>query len=83
RTVTLPDLKGAQVKLRVYHDEDAEIYLNGKPAASFTGFSTDYVDVPVAPEAAAALKPGPLTIAIHCQQTIGGQYMDAGLVVEK
>jgi hypothetical protein len=80
RTVTLPDLKGAQVQLRVHHDEDAEIYLNGVLAATLSGFTTEYEAVPIAPAAAAALKPGPLTIAIHCRQTGGGQYIDAGLV---
>ena len=79
RTVTLPDLKGAQVQLRVHHDEDAEIYLNGVPAATLPDFTTEYEVVPIAPAAAATLKPGPLTIAIHCRQTTGGQFIDAGL----
>lgn len=80
RTVTLPDLKGAEVRLRVHHDEDAEIYLDGVLAATLPGYTTGYEAVPIAPAAAATLKPGPLTIAIHCRQTSGGQYIDAGLV---
>jgi hypothetical protein len=80
RTVTLPDLKGAEVGLRVHHDEDAEIYLDGVLAATLPGYTTGYEAAPISPAAAAALKPGPLTIAIHCRQTSGGQYIDAGLV---
>lgn len=79
RTVTLPELNGATPYLRVHHDEDAEIYLNGVLAAALKGFTTAYEDVPIAPAAAAVLKPGPLTIAGHCRQTGGGQYIDVGL----
>jgi hypothetical protein len=35
------------------------------------------------PEAVATLKPGENTMAIHCKQTTGGQFIDAGLVEVK
>jgi hypothetical protein len=83
RTFTLEGTSLGNLQLSVHHDEDVEVYLNGVLAASATGFTTQYEPLPLNAEARAALKPGENLIAIHCHQTSGGQYVDAGLVQVK
>jgi hypothetical protein len=64
----------------MHHDEDAEVYINGVLAASADGFTTSYEEFPLSEAARAALRAGTNVIAIHCRQTRGGQYIDAGIV---
>jgi hypothetical protein len=45
-----------------------------------SGWTTSYDAVPLNGEAREALKAGSNLIAIHCQQTSGGQYVDLGVV---
>jgi hypothetical protein len=73
------DLRG--LKLEAHHDEDLEVYLNGVLAVQLPSFIEHYEQFDLRPEALASLKPGLNTMAVHCHQTTGGQYVDVGLVV--
>jgi hypothetical protein len=66
--------------LLMHHDDDAEVYLNGVPAATTTGFTTGYGMFRITAASKAALKPTGNVVAVHCHQASGGQYIDAGIV---
>lgn len=71
---------GSSLGLSIHHDENARVYLNGTLIAELQGFTTGYVMVPLPGSAAKVMKPGLNTLAVHCSQTRGGQYIDCGLV---
>jgi hypothetical protein len=70
----------AGVKLRVFHDEDVSVYLNGVLALERASFITEYKEFEISKEAIAALRPGKNSIAVHCHQTTGGQGIDVGII---
>lgn len=80
REVTLPAKLPNELAFSVFHDEDVEIYVNGILAASATGYTGGYVELPMTPAGRAALRPGKNLIAVHCRQTRGGQAIDVGIV---
>ena len=65
----------------MHHDEDTEVYLNGVLATQVNSFSETYFVTNMSPAAIATLKPGVNRMAVHCHQTSGGQFIDAGIVV--
>jgi hypothetical protein len=84
REVNLPAGNYDDIEGWLHHDEDVEVYINGVLAVKAAGYITGYDVFPLTPQGEAALKPGKNVIAIHCHQTVGGQYVDFGLVdVEK
>jgi hypothetical protein len=80
REFDLPEGDLGEVYLLMHHDEDAQVYINGVLAVRTRGYITGYEEFALTEAGQKALKPGKNVIAIHCRQTGGGQYIDAGLV---
>jgi hypothetical protein len=66
--------------LRVFHDDDVRVYLNGVLAAEIPGANAGFAYVPLTGAARAALRPGRNVIAVHAHQNRGGQFIDVGIV---
>lgn len=82
RTFRLQDVTSENLQdlcLRIFYDEDSEVYINGVLALTVKGYITTYQLLEINEEALHALHlEGDNVIAIHTLQTSGGQYIDAG-----
>lgn len=68
--------------LKINHDDNCEVYLNGEKIYSLEGWLNKYHYIPVE-NAAQKLKKGTNVLAIHVANTAGGAWLDAGLVTEQ
>lgn len=66
--------------IRVHHDEDVEVYLNGTRIYTAEGFVGEYDIHALDASVTGLLRPGRNVLAVHCRQTRGGQFVDVGLV---
>lgn len=84
RKFTLPAnaLDTGALMLKVHHDEACQVFINGVKALELTGYTGGYAFYDITPAARAALIPGgENTLAVHCSQTTGGQYIDVGFSI--
>lgn len=79
RDFEMPEGSFREFALRMQHDEDTEVYINGVLAVKAGGFNASYETFDLHENAQATLKPGRNVIAVHCRQSSGGQYFDAGI----
>ena len=76
----LKEVPKGELYLRIHHDEDSEIFINGVLAGKVASHVSNYYEVPMTAAAMKACVKGKNTIAVHCKQTLGGQYIDVGIV---
>jgi hypothetical protein len=79
RQITIPASASGDLQLLMFHDDEVEVYIDGVLATAQNGWTTSYQTFPVAPAALARLTPGAtVTVAVHCHQDQGGQFIDVG-----
>jgi hypothetical protein len=82
RTFNVSSLPNGDVFLKLFHDDDAEVFLNGQLIITPSGANNDYEMFPLSGDAKSHLKIGQNILAIHCKNTGGGTFIDAGLFGE-
>ena len=70
----------ALLALRLSHDEDVEVFMNGVLVCQRKGYITDYAFHRLEGSAARVLRQGTNRLAVHCHQTVGGQFLDVQVV---
>jgi len=82
RSFSFSGLADSKLYLKIFHDDNIEIYLNGTQIYQHKGWTTGYEYIPLPEIARTKLKKGQNLLAIHVTNTTGGQYLDAGIVKE-
>jgi len=80
RIFNLTNTSVDKLLLKIQHDDNVEVYLNGDKIFNKIGWTGDFIMVPVSDAIKAKLKKGNNIIAIHCANTAGGAWLDFGLV---
>ncbi|MBN8856967.1 MAG: DUF4965 domain-containing protein [Sphingobacteriales bacterium] len=82
RSFTLNTVNNQPLFLKIQHDDNTEVYLNGEKIYEKTGWMHRFHYIPLPDEIAKKLRKGNNVLAIHTVNTAGGQWLDAGIVAE-
>ncbi|MES2112774.1 MAG: DUF4965 domain-containing protein [Bacteroidota bacterium] len=82
RAFTLNDINIDRLVLKLYHDDNVEVYLNGEKVYNVTGWTSDFKLIPLKEKFKDKLVKGQNVLAMHVKNTAGGAYLDAGLLNE-
>ena len=83
RKIILPRGRLSHPALKVFHAQDAEVFINGVLALKVSGRSAGYEEFDLQPEALKTLKPGINQIAVHGHKENPDGFIDVGLVQEQ
>ncbi len=70
------------LNLKISHDDNVDVYLNGTRIYAHQGWYHKFIYVPIE-TASDLLKKGKNVLALHIKNTAGGQHLDFGLVKER
>ncbi|WP_018614657.1 glutaminase domain-containing protein [Segetibacter koreensis] len=79
RSFTLNNANVHQLFLKLHHDDNVEVYLNGEKVYTCDCWNGKVENFPLEDAVKTKLKKGQNVLAIHCANTKGGAWLDAGL----
>ncbi|GAA4306762.1 DUF4965 domain-containing protein [Mucilaginibacter gynuensis] len=82
RVFTLSQINSNKLYLKIRHDDNATVYLNGKEIYNVKKLAGSFVYIPIDATVKKALHKGKNVLAIYALNTGGPSYLDAGLVEE-
>lgn len=83
RTFSIGEIDFDKLFLKFNHDDNVEVYLNGQEIFSRNGWTERFEYFPLGEEVRQMLREGENVLAIHCENTAGGSWLDIGLVSEE
>ena len=82
RTFNLDNTALKKLYLKLHHDDNVIVYLNGNKIYETEGWQHHYKYIPINQDIIKTLQSKGNVLAIHIKNTAGGQFLDAGLVTE-
>ena len=83
RKITINQLDLNNLYLKLQHDDDVEVFLNGEILYSAKGSTRKFIFIPIKDEVKIKIKKGENILAVHVTNKKGGSWLDAGIVAEK
>ncbi len=82
RKFAINDLNLNKLFLKLSHDDDVEVYLNGESIYKTKGWTNKYIYLPLSDQTKTKLTKTENILAIHVINNVGGAMLDAGIVEE-
>ncbi len=79
RAFTLNNINYNKLFLKINHDDDAEVYLNGEEIYKYTGWLNKFQYFAIDDAIKQKLKKGKNVLAVHVINKVGGAMLDAGI----
>lgn len=80
RAFNINQLNFNKLFLKLQHDDDVEVFINGQNIYSYKGHAGQFKYLPLDEKIKHALKKGKNLLAVHVTNTGGGAWLDAGIV---
>ncbi|WP_157492790.1 glutaminase family protein [Echinicola pacifica] len=80
RTFELDRTDFNDLLLNIHHDDNVEVFINGIKAYEKIGWVNAPIQITLPEEVKESLHKGTNVLAIHCENTRGGAFLDAGIL---